>query len=318
MFVCLFIFAVQKLVAMGIGLFPSLLLYGPPGTGKTTAALACTRVLYPDAEDRRRLVLVVNASDDRGIGTVRETIVPFVQTRALFVEGRQVKCVVLDEVDAMTADAQCALRLVIEANTAVARFILLCNDTTKLMQPLVSRCTCLRFRPLAPALCVRSLQAMAAAEGVEVTPDAAKGVVHVCGGDMRRAVNMLQTVAVMAQGAAVTPGMVYAMTGLPSPADVDALFAAVCGSPPDLLRVRVTAATEFMAKHQIALSDVLDALTVCVIQHPPATTAATATLLSGLCDIQWRLTNIGVSDRVQLAAAAALFADAYRGGAAGA
>jgi DNA polymerase III delta prime subunit len=316
----------RQLVARGIGGFPNVLLYGPPGTGKTTAALACMRELYLDDDDRQRMVLLVNASNDRGISTVRDTILGFVQTQALFGK-RQPKCVVLDEVDAMTVDAQCALRVIMESNAALVRFVLLCNDTTKLMGALLSRCTRLRFRPLGPSMCAEFLQGMATAEGLELDPEAARAVVAVCSGDMRRAVNLLQNVAsippaVSEPGSEVTTAItakaVYVLSGRPSPADVQTLFECLAGPESchgaDLpLVAAVNSAAAFLVCHQVALSEVLDLLAVCVLQKPPSTPRAAAVLLSSLCDIQWRLTNIGVREGVQLAAVAAVFADAYRG-----
>jgi replication factor C subunit 3/5 len=305
-------------VAKGVAGFPNVLLYGPPGTGKTTAALACTRVLFPDDDDRQRMVLLVNASNDRGIGTVRDTILGFVQTQALFGK-RQPKCVVLDEVDAMTVDAQCALRVVLESNSALVRFILLCNDTTKLMGALLSRCTRLRFRPLAPVVCAEFLRHMATAEAVVLPSDAAEAVVTVCGGDMRRAVNLLQNVAAAMSApmpAAITVAAVYALSGRPSPADVQALFGCLTGQESRHgavlpLAAAVDAAAAFLSRHQVALTEVLDMLAECVLKFPPCLPRAAAVLFSALCDIQWRLTNVGVRERVQLAAVAAVFADAY-------
>jgi replication factor C subunit 3/5 len=279
-------------------------------------------VLYPDDDDRQRMVLLVNASNDRGIGTVRDTILGFVQTQALFGK-RQPKCVVLDEVDAMTVDAQCALRVVLESNSALVRFILLCNDTTKLVGALLSRCTRLRFRPLAPAVCAEFLRHMATAEAVDLPSDAAEAVVTVCGGDMRRAVNLLQNVAAATMPAAmpavttaITAAAVYALSGRPSPADVQALFGCLTGQESCHgavlpLAPAVDAAAAFLSRHQVALTEVLDMLAECVLKTPPCLPRAAAVLFSALCDIQWRLTNIGVRERVQLAAVTAVFADAY-------
>lgn len=86
---------------------PHLLFYGPPGTGKTTSILACARKLYTEKEFQS-MVLELNASDDRGIGIVRGQILDFASTKTIFSKG--FKLIILDEADAMTNDAQNALR----------------------------------------------------------------------------------------------------------------------------------------------------------------------------------------------------------------
>ncbi|KAG0722760.1 Replication factor C subunit 5 [Chionoecetes opilio] len=125
---------------------PHLLLYGPPGTGKTSTILACARKLYTPKEFNS-MVLELNASDDRGIGVVRERILNFASTRTIFKSG--FKLVILDEADAMTNDAQNALRRVIEKFTENVRFCLICNYLSKIIPAIQSRCTRFRFGPLA-------------------------------------------------------------------------------------------------------------------------------------------------------------------------
>lgn len=97
--------AVDRLI--DAGKLPHLLFYGPPGTGKTSTILACAKRLYGE-KGWRSMTLVLNASDDRGIGVVREQIKGFAETKKLFSTG--VKLIILDEADAMTSDAQFALR----------------------------------------------------------------------------------------------------------------------------------------------------------------------------------------------------------------
>jgi replication factor C subunit 3/5 len=98
---------------------PHLLFYGPPGTGKTTTILACARKIYGD--NYKKMILELNASDDRGISTVRDTIKDFASSRMMFATGP--KLIILDEADNMTHDAQAALRRVIEKFTTNTRYI---------------------------------------------------------------------------------------------------------------------------------------------------------------------------------------------------
>ncbi|VDN27912.1 unnamed protein product [Gongylonema pulchrum] len=126
---------------------PHLLFYGPPGTGKTSTILAVAKMMYSP----KQLPSMLNASDDRGIGIVRDQIITFAQTMTFHAnEGQTVppKLIVLDEADAMTKDAQSALRRVIEKFTENVRFCIICNYMSKIIPAIQSRCTRLRFAPL--------------------------------------------------------------------------------------------------------------------------------------------------------------------------
>ncbi|XP_053850035.1 replication factor C subunit 5 isoform X1 [Vidua macroura] len=194
---------------------PHLLLYGPPGTGKTSTILACARQLYREREFGS-MVLELNASDDRGIDIVRGPILSFASTRTIFKKG--FKLVILDEADAMTQDAQNALRRVIEKFTENTRFCLICNYLSKIIPALQSRCTRFRFGPLTPELMVPRLQHVIQEEGVDVSEDGMKALVTLSSGDMRRALNILQSTS-MAFGK-VTEENVYTCTGHPLKSDI--------------------------------------------------------------------------------------------------
>ena len=103
---------------------PHLLFYGPPGTGKTSTILACAKEIY-SPKQFNSMVLELNASDDRGINVVRNQILSFASTRTIFNSGY--KLIILDEADAMTNDAQNALRRIIEKYTENVRFCMICN-----------------------------------------------------------------------------------------------------------------------------------------------------------------------------------------------
>ncbi|NWX89673.1 RFC5 factor, partial [Nothoprocta ornata] len=197
---------------------PHLLLYGPPGTGKTSTILACARQLYKDREFNSMVLeaSALNASDDRGIDIVRGPILSFASTRTIFKKG--FKLVILDEADAMTQDAQNALRRVIEKFTENTRFCLICNYLSKIIPALQSRCTRFRFGPLTPELMVPRLQHVIEEEKVDVTEDGMKALVTLSSGDMRRALNILQSTS-MAFGT-VTEENVYTCTGHPLKCDI--------------------------------------------------------------------------------------------------
>ncbi len=198
---------------------PHLLLYGPPGTGKTSMILAIAKQMY--GERAVQMTLHLNASDARGIDVVRNDIQGFASTRHIFNKG--VKLIILDECDAMTNDAQFALRRIMEKYVANVRFALICNQVGKVIPALQSRCTRFRFSPL-PAEFVTERLAQIAAEEAGEQPEAARAaavgaVVKLAGGDMRRALNLLQSVAAgaSASGDGLSEAAVYATSGQTPP-----------------------------------------------------------------------------------------------------
>eukprot|EP00948_MAST-09A_sp_MAST-9A-sp1_P001719 g1719.t1 len=173
------------------GKLPHLLLYGPPGTGKTSTVLAIAAKLYGSSA-RNANVLELNASDERGIDVVRNRIKDFAGTRKLFSKGH-IKLVVLDEADAMTSEAQFALRRVIEKYTKTCRFCLICNFVSKIIPALQSRCTKFRFAPLVPSQILPRLQYVIAQEKINITQEGMEMLLKISKGDMRKVLNILQS-----------------------------------------------------------------------------------------------------------------------------
>ena len=123
---------------------PHLLLYGPAGTGKTSTALVISKYIFSDASNSN--ILELNASDDRNISTVRNEIKSFASSNAIFSNG--IKVIILDEADAMTSQAQMALRRIIEIYSTNIRFIIICNNIDNILQAIQSRCSKFRFPPM--------------------------------------------------------------------------------------------------------------------------------------------------------------------------
>ena len=198
---------------------PHLLLYGPPGTGKTSTILACARQLYKGKEFNS-MVLELNASDDRGIGVVRNQIMNFASTRTIFSKG--FKLIILDEADAMTKDAQNALRRVMEKFTENVRFCLICNYLTKIIPAIQSRCTRFRFGPLTTTQMKPRIEHVIEAEAVVVSDDGMEALVTLACGDMRKALNILQSTS-MAH-TEVNEETVYTCTGRPKKQDIEKIL----------------------------------------------------------------------------------------------
>ncbi len=197
---------------------PHLLFAGPAGTGKTTCAIALARELF--GENWRASFHELNASDERGIGIVRTKIKEYARTAAPNDVG--FKIIFLDEADALTPDAQAALRRTMEMYSKTCRFILSCNYSSKIIEPIQSRCAVFRFTPLRAEDIKERLRYIAEKENVKVTEDALDAIVYISGGDMRKAINILQMSAAYAE--VVDGNAVYKATGQAKREDVETLI----------------------------------------------------------------------------------------------
>lgn len=192
---------------------PHLLFAGPPGTGKTTAAHCLAHDLF--GENYRQYMLELNASDERGIDVIRSKVKEFARTKVA--ANIPFKIVLLDEADNMTADAQQALRRLMEMYTATTRFILIANYPSKIIEPIQSRCAVFRFTPLKKEDVVARLKWIADQERIEAENDALEAIYELSEGDMRRAINILQAAAALGK---VTVDSVYKVVGLAHPREI--------------------------------------------------------------------------------------------------
>lgn len=230
------------------GSLPHLLFTGSAGVGKTTAAVALAREFFGEAWHMN--FREMNASDERGIDVVRNQIKQFARTSPL--AGATFKILFLDEADALTTDAQAALRRTMETYAHTCRFILSCNYSSKIIDPIQSRCAIYRFRPLDRDAVVEEVQRIAAAEGLTVTEGGLDAVVYVAQGDMRKAINALQGAAIVSP--TIDESMIYAITSTARPEEINELLdLAVAGdfdgaerSLEDLVRGRGIAPNELI------------------------------------------------------------------------
>ncbi|KAJ3072413.1 replication factor C subunit 4 [Podochytrium sp. JEL0797] len=171
------------------GNMPNIIISGPPGIGKTTSILCLARELLGD--QYKEAVLELNASDDRGIDVVRNRIKMFAQKKVTLPEGRH-KIIILDEADSMTPGAQQALRRTMEIFSSTTRFALACNMSSKIIEPIQSRCAILRYSRLSDSQLLKRLVEICRFENVEYVPEGLEAIIFSAEGDMRQAINNLQ------------------------------------------------------------------------------------------------------------------------------
>lgn len=270
------------------------------------------------------MALELNASDARGIdvrfslwGTVfihfpskhfhsqskspqvvRNEIKEFAGTRQLFNSG--IKLIILDEADAMTNDAQFALRRVIEKYTKNARFCLICNYVSKIIPALQSRCTRFRFAPLSRNQIEGRLLEVAKMEHCNYTDDGIDAILRLSGGDMRRVLNLLQSTAMSAE--VVDETSVYLTSGAPLPRDMVTILEILMNQP---FTTAYTSIVQLCTIHGYALVDVLQDLTVLVVALDLPNDVM-ARLLDGMSNVEYRLA-IGTDEKIQTASLVGVF-----------
>ncbi len=269
---------------------PHLLFAGPAGVGKTTCAVAIAKEIF--GEEWEANFLELNASDQRGIDVVRDRIKSF--ARSSF-GGFDYRIIFLDEADALTSDAQSALRRTMEQFSHNTRFILSCNYSSKIIDPIQSRCTVFRFSPLADDAIAGQLRTIADTEGIAITDDGIDALIYAAGGDMRTAVNDLQAAGV-----------------LDDTVDEDAVFAIASSARPEAIEEMVTLAIDgdftaarsicerLVTEEGISGDDIIDQLHRTVWEYDLDDQQAVA-LMDRIGEADYRLT-IGANERVQLEA----------------
>ena len=277
---------------------PNLLFSGQAGIGKTSSSVALAREFFKESFSQNFLEL--NASDERGIDVVRETIKNFARTLA-FDSG--FKIIFLDESDALTTDAQQALRRTMERYARTCRFILSCNYSSKIIEPIQSRCVVFRFRQLAAKDIEEKIRQIAQQEGVDVDEKALKAIVYVCEGDLRKAINVFQASASI--GKKITDETIYEVSSRARPEEVKAMIKlALAGK---FLEAR-SALDALLYEHGMSGEDVILQLHRELIQMPESEVPGKTKieLIDTIGEYNFRMVE-GANERVQLEALLAQF-----------
>ena len=196
---------------------PHLLFSGSAGVGKTTTALCLSRQIL--GEYAKDCTLDLNASDERGIGMVREKVKKF--SRFAGMVDVPFKIIILDEADEMTSDAQTALRRIIEDAAKICRFILIANNVSKIIQPIQSRCAAFKFTSISEEDIITRLEEIAKNEKVKTDKRGLKAIYEYTEGDLRHAINLMQATASLG---GITDKNVKVSTGLTKTSDVDEIL----------------------------------------------------------------------------------------------
>ncbi|MFB6171980.1 MAG: replication factor C small subunit [Haloarculaceae archaeon] len=269
---------------------PHLLFAGPAGIGKTTAATAIAREIYGD--EWRENFLELNASDERGIDVVRDRIKSF--ARASF-GGYSHRIIFLDEADALTSDAQSALRRTMEQFSNNTRFVLSCNYSSQIIDPIQSRCAVFRFSPLSDEAVAGQVRAIAEAEDIELTDDGVDALVYAADGDMRKAINGLQAAATT--GEVVDEESVFAITSTARPEEIETMVRSALDGEFAAARGQLD---ELLTEAGIAGGDVIDQLHRSVWEFDLDDEAAVR-LMDRIGEADYRITT-GANEQIQLEA----------------
>jgi len=281
-------------------IMPHLMFAGIPGTGKTTLALCIAHELF--GPNWKNFTLELNASDGRGIDTVRERIKDFSRYSRTGFGDAPFGLIILDECDQMTGPAQTALRRIMEIGSRTSRFILICNQSSKIIEPIQSRCAIFRFSRLDKQAMKEQLQCIAKKEKVKLVPEAAERIVDYSEGDLRHAINALQTASAYKEGE-VDEKTVSLVIGEASPMQIQKMIRkALFGDFMEARKVMY----EIMGSFGFSGSEIIRQVQREIFKMSDLTPEQKAELSNVIGEYDYRLTQ-GANSDIQLSALLAQF-----------
>jgi replication factor C subunit 3/5 len=199
-----------------------MLFYGTSGTGKTSTIIALAKEIYK--ENYKTMTLIINASEERGIEIIRNKIKDFIITKGLFLKEGDCafKLVILDEADALTADAQAMLRSVIEKYTINVRFCLVCNHIKKINIAIQSRCVVFKFMPISHESIRQKILEISEKQAIQITDDGIETIIKISKGDMRKVINIMQSTTMIYDS--INESNVSLCVGYPLSAQIKILY----------------------------------------------------------------------------------------------
>ena len=280
---------------------PHLIFYGPPGTGKTTTILACAKKIY--GENYKSIILELNGSDERGISVVREHIKEFSNTQIMLSQIMNIKCkyklVILDEADSMTIDAQFALRRVIENCSNNTRFCIICNYLTKIIPGIQSRCAVLKFSPIQFDDHYKYINNIINLEKINISNDCINNIIKISEGDMRKSINILQSLFLINSTNIIITKDLYKMVGYLEPEKsiemMNYLF------EKKSLNEIYTNILKFKEEYNLSINDILKELSQFLLKNTNLSTSKLIEIFDKLAQIEVYLTN-NVNQDIQLCA----------------
>lgn len=282
---------------------PHLLFAGPAGVGKSTLALIIVKELF--GESWRENYLELNASDERGIDVIRQKVKDFARTKAL--GDVPFKVIFLDEADALTREAQQALRRTMENYTSTCRFVMSCNYSSKILDPIQSRAVVLRFQLLEKKDIKKRIDIIAETEGLSISLEAFDALYEASEGDCRRIINLLQATASISPN--ITPDLVNTIVSKAKPSDIKVVLDYALSGDFQSSKEKLL---DIMLKESISGQDVIKAIQK-EIWNLPIDNSLKVKLTEKTGEAEFRLVE-GADEFIQLEALLAAFIMAGIGG----
>lgn len=277
---------------------PHLLLAGPAGVGKSTISLVIAKELFKDTWKQNLLEL--NASDDRGIDVVRNTIKEFAKTKAM--GDVPFKIIFLDECDSLTKEAQQALRRTMENYVTTTRFVLSCNYSSKIIDPIQSRCTVFRFKPLTEKEIEDYVKTIIQKENLQMDETTVKALVEISNGDVRKITNIIQSCASIEKN--ITQDLIYSLVSAAEPQEVKDILTLAINR--QFIKAR-SLLLDTMLKHGLSGLDILKQIQKETLQLTTITDEKRIELIDKCGEIEFRMVE-GADEFIQLEALLAGYA----------
>ena len=252
--------SLQKLVENNT--IPHLLFFGSSGTGKTSSILACIKEL--EAKGYMVSKLELNTSDQRGIKTVRQKIKEFATTQSFFKNG--LKIIILDEADYMTKIAQCALRQIIEKYSKNVRFCIICNYINKIIPAIQSRCMKFRFSLLTDDEMRNKIEYIVKQEKLKISDKAITTIISLSGGDMRKSINILQTIPIFCKNKIIDDSDIRICLGYPTENIITNIYD-ILSNNNKKIKSKYNLINDIIKKNGILLCNLLECLHKIVIKN---------------------------------------------------